>query len=542
MINNFLINIEPFLNESNMIKKDKKNNEREIIIADLERKVDRLKETLESYKKELKILTICKTERRIYCDLSTIFASAESFDDLLKRTMQVLLQQLKARYCGYFLLDDEKDKFEYCYGKGYKPGPMPAVPRVGSVMGKCLFERDIMWIPDVRTREDCIPLNQEPAEYNILCAPMILNKEDRGVIRLSNIDADLQEMGVELLKSVNPLLCTSLERMQLQHQSEQAVRGLDASFTIARLLEKTLAEVDILKKVCAHIPKLISCKACILAVKSGDDIKSAFSWPENFYLGGNPQSNTIYLRNLLEAFPEGSALIDNVHKDRRWAWPERDVRSLCMAGLHLHGVLKGLLIALSPNNEIYKATQQNLLGLVAAQTSITLERASYFRKQEELASCDGLTGLLNHRMFQESIRFEIERAKRYNHALSLVMFDIDHFKKFNDRYGHPVGDEVLKMVSFTIKGLIRITDRVFRYGGEEFCLLLPETTAKNAVNLADRLRKKIEANRAVRELSVTISLGITEYKMQEPPEDFINRTDSMLYKSKENGRNRVTVG
>ena len=122
------------------------------------------------------------------------------------------------------------------------------------------------------------------------------------------------------------------------------------------------------------------------------------------------------------------------------------------------------------------------------------------------------------------------------------MFDIDHFKKFNDRYGHPVGDEILKMVSFTMKGLIRITDRVFRYGGEEFCLLLPETSAKDAVNLAERLRKKIEANRAVRELSVTISLGITEYKMQDPPEDFINRADSMLYKSKENGRNRVTVG
>ena len=525
-----------------MIKKDKKNSEKEIIIADLERKVDRLKGALESYKKELMTLNICKTERQIFRDLSAIFASGESFDDLLKRAMEILQEHLRARYCGYFILNDKKDKFEYCYGKNYKPGVMPAIPHVGSLMGKCLFERGSMWIPDVHARDDCIPLNQEPAEYNILFLPVILHKVDIGVIRLSNINTDLQDMGVELLKSVTPLLCSSLERMELQHLSDQAIQGLDASFTIARLLEKTLVEVDILKKVCAHIPKLISCKACIIAIKSGDDVKSAFSWPENFYLGGNPHSNSIYLRNLLEAFPEGSALIENVHKDRRWAWPERDVRSLCMAGLNLHGKLKGLLIALSPHEETYEATQKNLLGLVASQTSITLERASYFRKQEELASCDGLTGLLNHRMFQESIRFEIERAKRYNHALSLVMFDIDHFKKFNDRYGHPVGDEVLKMVSFTIKGLIRITDRVFRYGGEEFCILLPETTAKNAVNLADRLRKKIEANRAVRELSVTISLGITEYKMQEPPEDFINRTDSMLYKSKENGRNRVTVG
>jgi diguanylate cyclase (GGDEF)-like protein len=248
------------------------------------------------------------------------------------------------------------------------------------------------------------------------------------------------------------------------------------------------------------------------------------------------------LRNLLETFPEGSALISNVHKEKKWAWPERDVQSLCMAALNIHGTLKGMIIALSPQNETYRTTQQNLLGLVAAQTSITLERASYFRKQEELASCDGLTGLLNHRMFQESIRFEIERAKRYNHHLSLVMFDIDYFKKFNDKYGHPVGDEVLKMVSFTMKGLVRVTDRVFRYGGEEFCILLPETSAENAVNLAERLRKKIEANRAVRGLSVTISLGITGYDLQETPEDFIKRADTMLYKSKENGRNRFTLG
>lgn len=525
-----------------MLKRDKKNNEKDSIIADLEQKVNRLKETIGSYKKELGTLTICKTERQIYRDLTSIFASAENFGDLLKKTAEALVQHLKVRYCGVFLLNDERDRFKYYYGKGYKPGPMSAIPGVGSLMGECLFEGEVLWIPDVKAKDEYIPLNQEPAEYNVLCAPMILFNEERGVIRLSNIPEDMQEMGIKIIKAVNPLLCSSLERMQLQQQSKQALQGLDASFSIARLLEKTLAEVDILKKVCLHIPKLISCKACIVAVKSGDGIKAAFTWPENFNLGGNPHSSTIYLRNLLETFPEGSALIANVHRERKWAWPERDVRALCMAPLNLQGRLKGVIVALSPHSETYKATQQNLLGLVAAQTSITLERASYFRKQEELASCDGLTGLLNHRIFQESIRFEIERAKRYNHPLSLVMFDIDYFKKFNDKYGHPVGDEILKMVSFTTKGLVRITDSAFRYGGEEFCILLPETTAENAVNLAERLRRKIEANRAVRGLSVTISLGITGYNSQKTPEDFIDRADSMLYKSKENGRNRVTLG
>ena len=173
----------------------------------------------------------------------------------------------------------------------------------------------------------------------------------------------MQEMGVKIIKAVNPLLCSSLERMQLQQQSKQALQGLDASFSIARLLEKTLAEVDILKKVCLHIPKLISCKACMIAVKSGDRVKTAFRWPDTFNLGGNPHSNTIYLRNLFETFPEGSALIANIHKEKKWAWPERDVQSLCMAALNLHGTLKGMIIALSPHSETYRTTQQNLLPL-----------------------------------------------------------------------------------------------------------------------------------------------------------------------------------
>lgn len=525
-----------------MLIKDTKNNQKDRKIADLEEKVDRLKGTIESYKKELNTLAICKTERQIFRDLSAILASAENFNDLLKRSIEALIQHLKVRYCGFFLLNNDRERFNYYHGKGYLPGPMPALPRIGSLMGECLFNKTVLWIQDLRKKNDYIPLNQEPAEYNVLCAPILLFNEERGVIRISNIPEDMQEMGIKIVKAVNPLLCSSLERMQLQQQNKQALQGLEASFTIARLLERNLAEVDILKKVCFHIPKLLSCGACMIAIKSVDDIKVAFTWPDKFFFGGNPHSNTIYLRNLLETFPEGSALIMNVHKEKKWALPERNVRSLCMAPLNQQGGLKGVIVAVSPYSETYSATQRNLLGLVAAQTSITLERASYLRKQEELAACDGLTGLLNHRMFQGSIRFEIERAKRYNHPLSLIMFDIDHFKEFNDKYSHPVGDEILKMVSFTMKGMVRATDRAFRYGGEEFCIILTETTAENAVNLAERLRKKIEVNRAVRGLSVTISLGITDYITHETPEDFINRVDTLLYKSKQSGRNKTSLG
>lgn len=524
------------------MSKDKTGCLQENVRIEFEERIERLKRTVESYKKELQQLHTYKTERNLFQGLAIIFASAETLDDLFKRTIDVISVHLKARYCGIFWLNNEKDMFEYRYGKGYKPGLMSGIPRLGSLMGECIYQKETLWIPYLKQRTDYIPLNQEPSEYNVLCAPIMLFGLETGVLRIANIDSNIQELGRKTINIILPLLCSSLERMQLQQQNKQALRGLEAGFSIARLLENTLMEGDILKKVCMQLPKLFECYACIVAIKSENHIKPVYTWPIGFSLGGNPHSGIIYLRNLLESFPSGKALIEDIRRERKWSWPQRSIRSLCMAGLHLQRKLKGVIIALGPENEKYTNTQQNLLGLVAAQTSITLERASYFRKQEAMAAYDGLTGLLNHRLFQEIIRAEIERSRRYNCSLSLIIFDIDNFKAFNDTYGHQIGDEILKMVALTVKGIMRITDRAFRYGGEEFCVLLPETSAENSLYVAERLRKKIEVNKTVRKLSVTVSIGVTEYKYHEAPEKFISRADQLLYKSKHTGKNKISLG
>jgi diguanylate cyclase (GGDEF)-like protein len=144
-------------------------------------------------------------------------------------------------------------------------------------------------------------------------------------------------------------------------------------------------------------------------------------------------------------------------------------------------------------------------------------------------------------MFQEMLLDEINRVKRYGRPLSLVMIDIDHFKKCNDTYGHPVGDEVIRMVSRIIKLMIRATDRAFRYGGEEFVILLPETPSGNGYTLNERLRLAVEADRSVKGLSITISSGITAFADTDTPESFVKRADTCLYSAKESGRNRVVI-
>lgn len=166
-------------------------------------------------------------------------------------------------------------------------------------------------------------------------------------------------------------------------------------------------------------------------------------------------------------------------------------------------------------------------------------------KLHELASCDALTGLYNHRFFQEAIDNELNLAKQCKKELSLIIFDIDHFKKVNDTYGHPIGDRVLIAVSRAAEKSLRETDIIARYGGEEFAVILPETDFKSATAVAERLCKDIERldiNVDGITIKATISVGFTSYrhniKIQEK-DTIIKMADSALYVAKQSGRNRV---
>jgi diguanylate cyclase (GGDEF)-like protein len=513
-------------------------------IGELEEKLERQNRAISSYREQLQKISDCQSERDLYCELSSIFATVTNMDDVITKALAALLRHLKARYYGVFWLDQQSGVFTFRHGKGYKPGLMSAIPVSGSLMGECLYKRDVIWEPHAGQRKNIIPLNQEPAEYNVLCAPIVLLGNDAGVIRLANIDPAVSEKAVPIMRTLTQLLCSTIERLMLHERNQWTLRGLEVSFSIARLLENTLNKQDILKRVCNEIPQLFQSVGCIIAMREQSGVmKPLIAWPDNFVLAGNAGSGSIYLRNLIEAFPEGNGCISNVHgQDRRWSWPDAKIKSLCLAPIRMRNIVQGVIVVVGPPQETYGATHASLLGIVAAQTALTLERASYFQQQEDLARCDGLTGLFNHRMFQESIREEVKRAERYTRALSMIMLDIDYFKKFNDTYGHPVGDEVIKMVARTIKGLVRATDRAFRYGGEEFAIVMPETSCENGLHLAERLRRQIAENRAVHDLAVTVSCGCVGLGAGETAEAFVKHADAALYKAKECGRNRVVAG
>ena len=182
-----------------------------------------------------------------------------------------------------------------------------------------------------------------------------------------------------------------------------------------------------------------------------------------------------------------------------------------------------------------------ILTAITNQAAMTIEKADLY----QLAITDELTGLFVRRFFFRRLDEEIRRRKRYQTRFSMLMMDIDHFKKFNDTYGHEMGDEVLRVVARTLKAEAREVDVVARHGGEEFCVLLPETDSEGAVKAGDRFRAAIEAQEVPHEgtmLKVTASFGTAEATEETPRgEDLVRNADVALYQAKAQGRNRVVA-
>jgi diguanylate cyclase (GGDEF)-like protein len=223
--------------------------------------------------------------------------------------------------------------------------------------------------------------------------------------------------------------------------------------------------------------------------------------------------------------------------------------------LLLCAVVSGLIIFEHTHPEwIYRysdKTVQNIdiiVGMTFSVASNFLMIAAfermYFRqldKTEEMAICDSMTGLYNHLFIFSRLDEEIGRSSRYHTPLSVILLDVDHFKKINDTFGHQMGDLVLQQISRVIKSQCRTVDKIGRYGGDEFLILLPETGLENAGILARRLLEKIENLRFDQPVEVTISQGIAQYVQDETISALIERADNNLYAAKKAGRNQFVL-
>ena len=218
---------------------------------------------------------------------------------------------------------------------------------------------------------------------------------------------------------------------------------------------------------------------------------------------------------------------------------KQGVRAIAYLPLIAKGKAIGSLIVASRNPGAYNLRHITLLEQLASQVAMHIENSRLYAEVEEQARIDELTGLLNRRSLDEAIASEISRHSRYGGVFSLIILDIDSLKNVNDSYGHLAGDELLKRIGSAMKTTLRSADQAFRYGGDEFAIVLPNTPIDAANQVAGRIRKQIATKMQASDISVTASLGLASW-----PADGLNTTDliaaadAALYQAKRDGGNR----
>ncbi len=200
------------------------------------------------------------------------------------------------------------------------------------------------------------------------------------------------------------------------------------------------------------------------------------------------------------------------------------------------------------NIRIYRETAFQERELAVAENMIAgllypLRNTLLYQEALQSATTDPLTGVNNRTAMEETMKRQIGLANRHGHALSLILLDLDHFKSINDKYGHLIGDQVLRAVAGVVQDTIRDSDMIFRFGGEEFLVMLHETKLSGAALLSERMRRKIEELEIFPDidLRVTASMGVVTLCEDETAETIFMRVDNAMYRAKNNGRNRVVV-
>ncbi len=219
--------------------------------------------------------------------------------------------------------------------------------------------------------------------------------------------------------------------------------------------------------------------------------------------------------------------------------PVRAIAIPLIVGARVVGALEGRHV------EARVATHKTIevLEMLATHAATAIESARLHEVIEERSQMDALTHLFNRRRLEEDLDAECKRCARYGRPLAFVMLDVDHFKAFNDSHGHPKADTALQELAHVISACVRATDTAYRYGGEEFCVLLRETGGEDAMIFAERLRKRIEQRFATGTAAgITASLGVAEFSVAAPmPRTLVEAADAAMYESKNAGRNRVVL-
>lgn len=268
---------------------------------------------------------------------------------------------------------------------------------------------------------------------------------------------------------------------------------------------------------------------------------------------GPEQAMALFLRHREEVFPffekeqlEGKSIATIIYKGRNGAAPSLDKVHPVVIPLMVTGTTIGTIAVFLNTKDEIAENDLHFLNVISSIVAPLIENGCSVRLVRQLAKTDALTGIANRRSFHEALFHEIARANRKSSVFSLIILDIDDFKRVNDTYGHLAGDEVLKDLVKRVSANVRAVDEFSRYGGEEFAIVLPETAVKGAEVVARRIKKAITAKPFIyykKEIHYTVSMGIASYDGKHPEKEHVlfSRADEAMYSAKRDGKNRIST-
>lgn len=379
---------------------------------------------------------------------------------------------------------------------------------------------------DISLPEDVF--DTENVIVKTLSIPLKYESETIGILRFKfKNKVDLKEEDLKFFEIFSYNLSLKVQNIVLSKQLEINSSFYKSMKDIAKIIETQYDFQYIIPLIGEMIDKFVMNHLIYIFVKKDD--KYTLFWP------GACWNKKVY--ELISELDEKKDIIISEDK-KTGVFPlvsEENITGCIVA----HSTIDKLT-----NDEI------NYISELTKQSSTTIERANVYSEILKNATMDALTGLNNRRQFEVRLKEEYSSANRQNTPLCAIMIDIDFFKKFNDTYGHAIGDTVLRTTANVIKEQLREYDIPSRYGGEEFCILLPQTNIDEAKIVAERLRtsvenKKIEIqtnkNEQIKHISVTISVGLAQLYIKDMADDLYMKADRALYEAKEQGRNRVVV-
>jgi diguanylate cyclase (GGDEF)-like protein/putative nucleotidyltransferase with HDIG domain len=371
-----------------------------------------------------------------------------------------------------------------------------------------------------------------------LIAILALGKKESGKYPLEDVN---------LVETVAAQVATSLEKEYLQEQLRKREQELSLINRLATVITSSLNIREVYGAFIAELKDVIDVDWATIALIEGDELHfevlstevgSAWQAGEKIPLEG---TGTEWVAKHKKVLVEP----DLAKNNRFWTGENHlkyGIRSIVYLPLVVKGEAIGSLIVASRQPNAYTPGQVHLLERLASQIAVPVENSRLYAKAEQRARVDELTGLFNRRHFDERLGEEIDRHSRYGGMLSLIFLDLDFFKAYNDKHGHIAGDKVLAQIGQLIEKSIRNIDIAFRYGGDEFAVLLPQSEADDAFVVAERVRGKIATEMRKKKLRITTSLGLASWPSDGvTPDELINAADKALYYTKQTGGNRTCV-